>query len=84
MNPIEYLAYSSFFHPPFSSHALIHNATLQAWNIIWIDSSHLEDETVSSSPIQFHTWCDICAADAILVPGIFGERGTEGMIKEIS
>lgn len=64
-------------------HAAMH--CRRAVNIIWIDSSHLEDETLESSPIQFHrAWHDMCAADAILVPGAFGERGTEGMIKAIT
>ena len=54
-------------------------------NIIWVDASHLEDETLQESPVQFHkAWHDVCTANAILVPGAFGERGTEGMIKAIT
>lgn len=54
-------------------------------NIIWVDASHLEDETLQDSPVQFHkAWHDVCTANAILVPGAFGERGTEGMIKAIT
>lgn len=64
-------------------HAAMH--CRKSVNIIWVDASHLEDETVDKSPIQFHkAWHDVCTANAILVPGAFGERGTEGMIKAIT
>ncbi|KAK0384532.1 hypothetical protein NLU13_8618 [Sarocladium strictum] len=54
-------------------------------NIIWVDAAQLEDETLQTAPVQFHkAWHDVCTADAILVPGAFGERGTEGMIKAIT
>lgn len=47
----------------------------------WVDSSDLEPETLSSSPVKYHTaWKAVCSADGILVPGGFGTRGTEGMI----
>jgi len=39
-------------------------------NLIWVDASNLEDESKVSNP-----------ADFPLVPGGFGHRGTEGMIK---
>lgn len=54
-------------------------------SIIWVDASNLEDETLNTDPVQFHkAWHEVCTANAILVPGAFGERGTEGMIKAIT
>ncbi|GKZ91359.1 CTP synthase [Aspergillus niger] len=51
--------------------------------IIWVDSSHLEDDTVS--PADYHkAWHAVCTADGVLVPGGFGNRGTEGMMKAIT
>lgn len=51
--------------------------------IIWVDSSHLEDE--SASPADYHkAWHSVCTADGILVPGGFGIRGCEGMMKAIT
>ncbi|KAK3321540.1 putative CTP synthase [Apodospora peruviana] len=53
--------------------------------MIWVDSSHLEDETKDSSPADFHkAWHNLCTADGVCVPGGFGVRGTEGMIKAIT
>ncbi|GES65512.1 CTP synthase [Aspergillus terreus] len=50
--------------------------------MIWVDSSHLEEET--ASPADFHkAWHAVCTADGILVPGGFGVRGTKGMMKAI-
>ncbi len=51
-------------------------------NLVWVDSSNLEDATLEASPAEFHkAWHAVCTADGILVPGGFGVRGTEGMIK---
>jgi CTP synthase len=51
-------------------------------NLIWVDASNLEDEAKISYPAEFHkAWHEVCTADGILVPGGFGHRGTEGMIK---
>lgn len=51
-------------------------------NLVWVDASHLEPAVQESSPVEFHkAWQELCAAKGILVPGGFGERGTEGMIK---
>lgn len=48
----------------------------------WIDSEHLESKTRESDPAKFHkAWHDVCTAQGILVPGGFGQRGTEGMIQ---
>ncbi|KAK0615695.1 hypothetical protein B0T17DRAFT_656801 [Bombardia bombarda] len=53
--------------------------------LVWVDSSHLEDKTKEDSPAEFHkAWHSVCTANAILVPGGFGVRGTEGMIKAIT
>jgi CTP synthase len=50
-------------------------------NLIWVDASHLETATRDASPEQFHkAWHELCTADGVLVPGGFGQRGTEGMI----
>lgn len=38
--------------------------------MIWVDSSHLEDETLELSPAEFHkAWHNVCTADGIVVPG---------------
>lgn len=51
-------------------------------NLLWVDASHLEDQAKSNNPAEFHkAWHVVCTADGILVPGGFGNRGTEGMIK---
>ena len=50
-------------------------------NLIWVDASHLETQTLQSSPADYHkAWHEVCTANGILVPGGFGHRGTEGMI----
>ncbi|KAG9241815.1 CTP synthase [Calycina marina] len=50
-------------------------------DLSWIDASHLEEPTRAENPAEFHTaWHGICTADGILVPGGFGQRGTEGMM----
>ncbi|RDW59643.1 putative CTP synthase [Coleophoma cylindrospora] len=51
-------------------------------NLIWVDASNLEDQAKGDNPAEFHkAWHEVCTADGILVPGGFGHRGTEGMIK---
>lgn len=51
-------------------------------NLIWVDASNLEEKARGDSPAEFHkAWHEVCTADGILVPGGFGHRGTEGMIK---
>lgn len=48
----------------------------------WVDSEHLESETRKKDPAKFHkAWHEVCTAQGILVPGGFGQRGTEGMIQ---
>ena len=47
----------------------------------WVEATHLETQTVQSSPELYHkAWHELCTADGVLVPGGFGFRGTEGMI----
>ncbi|KAJ5054341.1 uncharacterized protein L3040_000617 [Drepanopeziza brunnea f. sp. 'multigermtubi'] len=51
-------------------------------NLLWVDASDLEDEAKIANPAAHHkAWHEICTANGILVPGGFGHRGTEGMIK---
>lgn len=53
-------------------------------NLVWVDAAHLEAATEQTSPEVYHkAWHEICTADGILVPGGFGERGTEGMIAAV-
>jgi CTP synthase len=50
-------------------------------NLIWVDASQLEQQTLQDHPAEFHkAWHEVCTAQGILVPGGFGHRGTEGMI----
>lgn len=50
--------------------------------ITYVDAEHLETQTNESDPASFHSaWHAVCTAVGILVPGGFGARGTEGMIK---
>ncbi|CDO94338.1 unnamed protein product [Kluyveromyces dobzhanskii CBS 2104] len=51
--------------------------------IIWVEASDLEPETnenVENKAKFHHAWNCISMADGILVPGGFGNRGTEGMV----
>lgn len=48
----------------------------------WVDATSLEDSAKIDDPTEYHkAWAQICGAQGILVPGGFGSRGTEGMIK---
>ena len=50
--------------------------------IEWVEASDLEDETKTSDPAKYEkAWTCLQKADGILVPGGFGNRGVEGMIK---
>ncbi|TXT04922.1 hypothetical protein VHUM_04005 [Vanrija humicola] len=47
----------------------------------WVDSGDLEPEMEEADPVRYHdAWRALCSAKGILVPGGFGQRGTEGMI----
>jgi CTP synthase len=48
----------------------------------WVDAEHLEPAFREKDPAKFHkAWHEVCTANGVLVPGGFGERGTEGMIQ---
>ena len=50
-------------------------------NLVWVDASNLEQPTNHERSVDYHkAWHSMCTADGILVPGGFGQRGTEGMI----
>ncbi|KAL8932531.1 MAG: hypothetical protein Q9211_006262 [Gyalolechia sp. 1 TL-2023] len=49
--------------------------------IVWLNSTDLEKDTLLESPAAFHkAWHQLCTASGILVPGGFGQRGIEGMV----
>lgn len=59
--------------------------SVMAWehklNLVAVEASHLEKPVQASSQEEYDlAWSKVRAADGILVPGGFGERGTEGMI----
>jgi len=50
-------------------------------DIKWVESSDLEPETQETHPVNYHdAWRIVVGAQGILVPGGFGQRGTEGMM----
>ncbi|KAF9484825.1 CTP synthase [Pholiota conissans] len=50
----------------------------------WVESSDLEPETQEANPAKYHdAWRAVVGAGGILVPGGFGQRGTEGMMLAI-
>ncbi|KAG6821114.1 CTP synthase ura7 [Arthromyces matolae] len=52
--------------------------------INWVESSDLEPDTQETNPARYHdAWKAVVSANGILVPGGFGNRGTEGMILAI-
>ncbi|KAL4918313.1 CTP synthase N-terminus-domain-containing protein [Aspergillus aurantiobrunneus] len=51
-------------------------------NLVWVEASHLEDDHQQTNPAEYYkAWHSVSTADGILVPGGFGQRGTEGMVK---
>ena len=53
-------------------------------NSQWVESSDLEPEMQESTPARYHdAWRAVVGADGILVPGGFGQRGSEGMMLAI-
>ncbi|CAK5279390.1 unnamed protein product, partial [Mycena citricolor] len=53
--------------------------------INWVESSDLELGVQGTNPAQYHdAWRAVVGANGILVPGGFGERGTEGMLLAIT
>jgi CTP synthase len=50
----------------------------------WVEAEELEHSTLSSNPGKYHeSWKKLVSASGILVPGGFGERGTEGKIAAV-
>ncbi|KAF2085295.1 CTP synthase [Saccharata proteae CBS 121410] len=50
-------------------------------HLTWVDAEHLEPALRERDPAAFHkAWHAVCTAQGILVPGGFGQRGTEGMM----
>ncbi|KAI0084694.1 CTP synthase [Irpex rosettiformis] len=53
-------------------------------NLKWVNSSDLEPGTQVTNPARYHdAWKAVVSAGGILVPGGFGDRGTEGMLLAI-
>lgn len=53
--------------------------------IDWVEATDLEDATRDSDPAKYQkAWNRLYEADGVLVPGGFGSRGVEGMIKAAS
>ena len=53
--------------------------------IDWVEATDLEDAMKEEDPAKYQAaWDRLYAADGILVPGGFGNRGVEGMIKAAS
>lgn len=53
--------------------------------IDWVEATDLEDGTKDADPAKYQAaWDRLYAADGILVPGGFGDRGIEGMVKAAS
>ena len=53
-------------------------------NSQWVESSDLEPEMQETTPTQYHNaWRAVVSTGRILVPGGFGQRGSEGMMLAI-
>ncbi|XP_059194748.1 CTP synthase 1-like [Centropristis striata] len=51
----------------------------------YIDSADLENTTLQDEPVKYHeAWQKLCSSHGVLVPGGFGERGTEGKMLAIN
>ncbi|KAH8086103.1 CTP synthase [Aureococcus anophagefferens] len=49
--------------------------------VVWIESTDLEDGTKKADAAAYDgAWAKLRGADGVVVPGGFGDRGTEGMI----
>ncbi|RDL36730.1 CTP synthase [Venustampulla echinocandica] len=54
----------------------------KALRINFVDAEHLEDSTQESDPTKHDkAWSVVHSANGVVIPGGFGERGVEGMIK---
>ncbi|XP_065649732.1 CTP synthase 1 isoform X2 [Hydra vulgaris] len=62
------------------SHAAL--ASRRKLVIKWVDSESIEDATRENDPVRYHeAWQSLCCCDGVLVPGGFGQRGSEGKIQ---
>ncbi|XP_033098300.1 CTP synthase 2-like [Anneissia japonica] len=64
--------------------ALMHSALVCNYRleVKYVDSEELEDEMREKNPVKYHeAWQNLCGSDGVLVPGGFGVRGIEGMVK---
>ena len=53
--------------------------------IYWVEATDLEDAMKETDEAKYQAaWNRLYEADGILVPGGFGDRGVEGMIKAAS
>ena len=53
--------------------------------IDWVEATDLEDATSATDPEKYRrAWDRLYEADGVLVPGGFGSRGVEGMVKAAS
>lgn len=54
----------------------------KALHIKFVDAENLDDNTQATEPEKYQkAWDVVRAANGVLIPGGFGERGIEGMIK---
>lgn len=50
----------------------------------WVEAEELEEPAKTANPVKYHdAWKKLCTAGGVLVPGGFGNRGTEGKILAI-
>ena len=50
----------------------------------YIQAEYLEASTRDIDPVKFHdAWQTLCSSQALIVPGGFGSRGTQGKIEAI-
>lgn len=51
-------------------------------NLTFIEAANLEQTTLSEDPVLYHeAWQQLCKSNGVIVPGGFGKRGVNGMIK---
>ncbi|XP_074640520.1 CTP synthase 1-like [Tubulanus polymorphus] len=54
-------------------------------NLKCIEAADLENETQQVDAVRYHeAWQQLCSANGVIVPGGFGQRGTEGKISAIT
>ncbi|XP_039274579.1 CTP synthase 2-like isoform X2 [Styela clava] len=66
--------------------ALRHSAIManRKLELTIIEAAHLEEEMKTKKPVEFYeAWKKLCCAQGVLVPGGFGNRGTEGKIAAV-